>query len=133
METAAKPVLILVVDEDDIARELLCHVLHVADALVLSCDGIEAALQVLGTRKVDILVSEPLRSEEGFDLLERVRADWPLTLRVLLLSSADPGVILRAVTLTGVSHVLLKSMSFPALRHVVAELSDLVRNRRTDD
>lgn len=65
---------VLVVDDDEDARDLVRAVLEECGSQVVCADGVEAALTVLGRDPVDILISDiGMPGQDGYDLIRRVR------------------------------------------------------------
>ncbi|MEO6602858.1 MAG: response regulator [Polyangiaceae bacterium] len=72
--TALQNVSIIVVDDDDDARELMATVLANAGARVTTADSVRTALEALSKEQAAVIVSDigmPL--EDGYDLIRRVR------------------------------------------------------------
>jgi signal transduction histidine kinase/ActR/RegA family two-component response regulator len=65
---------VVVVDDDDDARELIAKALSVAGANVTSCASAAEALEVVRTGAPDVLVSDiGMPGENGYDLIRRIR------------------------------------------------------------
>jgi len=73
---------VLVVDDEDDARELLATVLQEAGAFVTAAASVAEALAVLATTAVSVLVSDVgMPVEDGYTFLRRLRAEAPVALR----------------------------------------------------
>jgi CheY-like chemotaxis protein len=65
---------VLVVDDEQDARELLTAILTQSGAVVTSAAGVADALQKLSTAKPDLLVSDiEMAHEDGYSLIRKVR------------------------------------------------------------
>ena len=81
----------LVVEDDNVAREALLHILRVAGAEALAVENSSAALRALEEWRPDIMLSDMgLRGGDGYVLIRAVRA-----------LPAERGGCLRAAALTG--------------------------------
>ena len=66
---------VLVVDDDDDARELVAFVLKQAGARVATANSVREALQVMAKQGAELLVSDiGMPFENGYELIRRVRA-----------------------------------------------------------
>jgi hypothetical protein len=66
---------VLVVDDDDDARQMITAVLTRAGADVRNCGSVAAALTTLSEWKPDVMISDiGMPGEDGYDLIRRVRA-----------------------------------------------------------
>lgn len=114
---------ILLVDDDGSVLAGLRHILrrerHRWD--IRATDGAVAALAALAREPADVVVTDMrMPGMDGIDLLGRIHAEWPGTVRVLLSGWADLASITRAGT---VAHrYLLKPCDAETLR---AELSGI--------
>ena len=73
---------VLVVDDEDDARELLATVLREAGAVVTAAASVADALAVLATTAISVVVSDiGMPVEDGYMLLRRLRAEAPVALR----------------------------------------------------
>ena len=69
---------VLVVDDEQDARELIQHVLEDRGAVVAVAESGEAALRVLATSRPDVLISDiGMPRMDGFQFLRRFRAEEP--------------------------------------------------------
>jgi signal transduction histidine kinase len=73
---------VLVVDDEDDARELLATVLQEAGASVTAASSVAEALAVLQTTTISIVVSDVgMPVEDGYTFLRRLRVEAPVALR----------------------------------------------------
>jgi PAS domain S-box-containing protein len=69
---------VLVVDDDEDAREMIRRLLEERRAIVSTAGTVDEALKVLGERRFDVLVSDiGMPGEDGHTLIRRVRALGP--------------------------------------------------------
>ena len=69
---------ILVVEDDPDARELMQAVLEQRGATVLTADSVATALELFAQKNVDVIVSDiAMPEEDGYALVKRVRALGP--------------------------------------------------------
>ncbi len=86
---------IMVAEDDWDLREALCDTLELAGFRVVPACSAEEALELLGTKHVDMLVSDVNMGDiDGYELLQRLRVQLP-TLPVLLITAY--GSISRSV------------------------------------
>jgi CheY-like chemotaxis protein len=65
---------VIVVDDDDHARELMATVLAKAGARVTTADSVRAAIEALSKEHAEVLVSDiGMPIEDGYELIRRVR------------------------------------------------------------
>ena len=85
---------ILIVEDDEDSRELLCELLDLAGAQVLGAQSTPDALDAIGRFDPDVLVSDiGLPQEDGYALIRKVRAR----------EATDGKRSLPAIALTGYS------------------------------
>ena len=110
---------ILVVEDDPDARELMQAVLEQRGATVLTADSVATALELFGEKNPDVIVSDiAMPEEDGFALVKRVRAlspekggNKPI---VALSAYAAKSDRVRALT-AGFNHYLHKPVDFEEL------------------
>jgi len=67
---------VLVVEDDQIQRDSLRHLLEGPDVEIVAVGGVEAGLQAIRDQSVDCVVTDlTLQGESGLDLLEKLAAD----------------------------------------------------------
>lgn len=111
---------ILVVDDEQIVRELTVQVLERAGYDVVSVDCPERALEVVGREQVDLVVSDVVMPRlSGVELLDEIRSRWP-ELPVVLMTggSPEPERTTRALQL-GANGIVYKPFSHAELRGAV--------------
>jgi PAS domain S-box-containing protein len=66
---------VLVVDDDEDARQLVHAVLEECGSTVFTRDSVDAAIEVLEHEKLDVLISDiGMPGQDGYDLIRRVRS-----------------------------------------------------------
>ncbi|HET8539530.1 MAG TPA: ATP-binding protein [Anaeromyxobacter sp.] len=89
---------LLVVDDDEHVRRALRRVLRRAKCRVLDAPDAEAALAVLASEPVQVVVSDyRMPGMSGVEFLRAVKERWPRIQRVLLTGQADSTAIEEAV------------------------------------
>ena len=104
---AVKPVVLLVDDEPQLLETLRLG-LEREFELDLAATAEEAEL-MMATRAYDVVVCDHLMpGEVGLDFLVRIRDRHPRTKRILLTGYMNPELIMRSVSVAGLSTCLLK-------------------------
>ncbi|AOK14709.1 two-component system response regulator [Burkholderia cepacia] len=107
-ESPAAPV-ILLVDDEPAVLSALKRLLRPARYEVLTADGGEAALEVLASTEVDLIVSDMrMPGMSGAAFLARARDLQPDTMRILLTGYAEIASVMQAVNDGGVYRYLNK-------------------------
>lgn len=111
---------ILVVEDDPNLREAVCDTLELAGHAVVSADGGEAALGMLSTQAVALVVSDVrMMPMDGITLLKEIRKRYPHLPVVLMTAFADVDRAVEAMR-AGACDFLLKPFEPQALLdHVV--------------
>ncbi len=117
---------LLVVDDDAAVRRAMVRILQRDTRLrIIEAEDGLAALRVLESGPVDIVISDEVMPEiNGVRLLETVRARWPGTRRVLYTGHPDADIVLAAINRGGVDKALTKGSSIDQLRFEIGELVD---------
>jgi DNA-binding NtrC family response regulator len=104
---AVKPVVLLVYDERQLLETLRLG-LERDFELDLAATAEEAEL-MMATRAYDVLVCDHLMpGEAGLDFLVRTRDRHPRTKRILITGYMNPELIMRSVSVAGLSTCLIK-------------------------
>jgi len=114
---------ILVVEDDPDARELMQAVLEQRGATVLAADSVATALELFEKKNPDVIISDiAMPEEDGFALVKRVRAlgpekggDKPIVALSAYAAKADR---VRALS-AGFNHYLHKPVDFEELDAVL--------------
>lgn len=102
------PVVLLVDDEPGVLSSLR-RVLRAHPYRVIAADSGAAALEILETTTVDLVISDMrMPHMSGADLLARVRALYPETMRILLTGYAEIDAVVRAINEAAVFRYLNK-------------------------
>ena len=111
---------ILVVEDDPNLREAVCDTLELAGHSVVSADGGEAALGILSTQAVALVVSDVrMMPMDGISLLKEIRKRYPHLPVVLMTAFADVDRAVEAMR-SGACDFLLKPFEPKALLDHVA-------------
>jgi DNA-binding NtrC family response regulator len=80
----------LVVDDEELIRKLVTNILRKAGMEVLTAQNGEEALKILQANSCDVVVSDVrMAGVSGFDLLKKVKAEYPDTAFVVMTAYAD--------------------------------------------
>ncbi|QRR05107.1 response regulator [Burkholderia sp. MS455] len=100
---------ILLVDDEPNVLSALKRVFRPAGYDILTADSGEAALEILASTEVDLIVSDMrMPRMSGAEFLARARALFPDTMRILLTGYADIASVVQAVNEGGVYRYLNK-------------------------
>ena len=117
----------LVVDNSDIVRRLICQILQTQPDIEVVCeasDGEDAIRKVRVHRPDVVLMDITMPVMNGFDATRRIRHEFPLTL-VLIVSQYDSAPFMREAIAAGASGYVVKDNAsaelIPALRKTVSE------------
>ena len=125
---------ILIVDDEESVRVGLGHALRGAGYRLLFAPGPHAALQLLASESVDVVISDHLMPEmTGLDFLAVVRDRHPDTVRVMLTGHADADTAIQAINRDEVYRFLHKPCERDELRvtvHLALERRELERENR---
>src|SRR4029453_5492313 len=91
---------ILVIDDDETIRHFLPRELRAEGYQVLTADSGRAGLQVLEKEPADlVLLDIRLPALNGIQVLEKIRAQWPDQIVVMLTGEPDHGTAVQAMRL----------------------------------
>jgi DNA-binding NtrC family response regulator len=126
---------VLLVDDDPNVLDGLRRALYQQPYEVVVAGGGMAALEVLANREVDVIVSDQdMPGMRGTDLLARVRAAHPDTMRILLTGQGTFEVALRAINDGEVFRFLTKPCNVVelavTLRQALLQRTLIVESRR---
>ncbi|WP_326535316.1 EAL domain-containing protein [Pseudorhodoferax sp.] len=113
---------VLLVEDDEVTRELIEHLLVSFGVRVVSADSAEQAMQLFHQHAYAVaIVDHWLPGTSGIELLGQIRKRMPHTVRVLMTVSNDPQVLRDAINIGGVAHFLAKPVDPAAMRNVVVD------------
>src|SRR6185437_14806038 len=120
----------LVVDDDDLSREMLAEVLtRDGHSVVLAADGSEA-LRRLAEFEIDLVITDvQMARTGGFELLAAIGQSYPDTPVILVTAFADPRGAMDAVS-HGAADYLTKPVDIAQLRATVARAHERLVLRR---
>ena len=122
---------ILVVDDEPEIVDALVRTLRHGGYRIVSATSGEAALEVLASEKIDVVVSDiDMRGMSGLDLLARVRVTYPETVRIVLTGVTSLEGALRAINEGEVHRFLTKPWEKEAVRSAVREGLDRMESGR---
>jgi len=123
-ETRSDRSAILVVDDEELLREVLAENLRSDYCVETAASTAEADIQ-MGLMHFDlVLVDHLMPNELGLDFLIRVKEHFPQTRRILITGYLNPELITRAQNLADLSAYLIKPITAAQLKAaVIAALS----------
>lgn len=114
---------ILVVDDEEVVRDLVTRVLYQAGYTVVSAsDGPDALLTAEANAPIDVLVTDLLMPQMYGDELARQLRTWLPRLRVLYLTAQRTLLFTHRPLLTGREAVLDKPFTLDELLEAVSQL-----------
>src|SRR5580704_12551363 len=123
----------LVVDDDDLSREMLAEVLaRDGHTVALAADGSEALrrLASAGDAAFDLVISDvQMARTSGFELLAAINRTHPDTPVILVTAFADPRAAMDAVS-RGAADYLTKPVDLAQLRATIARALERRDRRR---
>lgn len=133
-EAAPAPRTVLCVDDEPHVLSALRRALRAPGLNLLLANGGPEALALLARQPVDLVISDMRMPEmTGSELLGRVQAGWPDTIRVVLTGQADLADTIQAINRGRLFRYLQKPWNDEELRQVVRqglEFQALERERR---
>jgi diguanylate cyclase (GGDEF)-like protein/PAS domain S-box-containing protein len=131
-ETLAPQRTLLLVDDDPQIRLILDRLFSYEGYRVLVAGRGTNALELLALHDVDVVVSDGDMPEmDGAELLRRISAMYPQTLRILLSGTLDPMLIARSVNQGEIFRFLTKPWKTAELREAVREAFRVVEERKS--
>jgi two-component system NtrC family sensor kinase len=116
---------VLFVDDDEsnlIVWEAACA----GQLAVLTANGAERALELLRTHEVGVILADQrMPGVTGVELLERVREEFPDTIRILITAYADLGASIDAINRGHVRRYLRKPCALAELRAEIQDAMEL--------
>jgi DNA-binding NtrC family response regulator len=101
-------VVILIVDDEQMMRDLLSRILIRDGYSVLTATNGEEALDVLSSRRVDLIISDmKMPKLSGFDLLKQVKKDFP-NVGVIMMTAYGDTYTVKDALLLGADEYLTK-------------------------
>lgn len=119
---------VLIVEDDEAVRELLCHQLAMHFNLI-GAGSSEEALRVLDREdQIRVVVADlQLPGRDGIELLRSVREHRPGTIRILMTANLHFDAAADAVNLAGVHRFLEKPCLAGAVRNAIWSAIDQLR------
>jgi type II secretory ATPase GspE/PulE/Tfp pilus assembly ATPase PilB-like protein/DNA-binding response OmpR family regulator len=135
-ETTAEPphYRLLLVDDEPNVLKALQRVFHRENYQVLMAASGDEALRICAEQPVQVVISDYMMPMmNGAELLKRIKAIYPGTIRIMLTGHADTGAVMGAVNEGAVYKFILKPWNDDDLRVTVAlalEQYDLMQRNR---
>lgn len=92
------PIKVLVVDDEEVMRNLMTKILEKAGYKVVTADCGFAARSILFEQPIDLVLSDvKMPDMNGFDLLKEIKADYPHIAVIMMTAYADSYTIKDAL------------------------------------
>jgi two-component system, probable response regulator PhcQ len=129
---------LLIVDDEEFVRNALARALRSEEYEIRTADGPKAAWEALSERPADIILSDfKMPRMTGLELLQRVREQYPDSIRIMLTGHADTETVIDAVNNSEIYRFLTKPWNDDELklmlRLAAAHLDTMRENRRLVD
>ena len=126
---------LLIVDDEEFVRNALARALRSADFDIRTAESPRAGWEMLVARPADIILSDyKMPRMNGLEFLQRVREEFPDTIRIMLTGHADVETVIQAVNHSEIYRVLTKPWQDDELKLVLrlaaAHLDTMRENRR---
>jgi two-component system NtrC family sensor kinase len=121
---------LLLVDDDALLRQMLSDALRPSFRIRVAADAAEA-LAILERETVEVVMSDHyMPGMAGAELLARVAALWPDTLRILFTGAPDTAIAIRAVNRGEVFRILVKPLDLDEVQQVLLLAIERLRLER---
>lgn len=132
--TVTVPYSLLLVDDEPNILKAIHRVFRQENYQIQTASNADEALKILSTCAVHIVITDyKMPGMDGAELLKRIKAAWPETIRIMLTGHADTGAVMGAINEGAVYKFILKPWNDDDLRVTVAlalEQYDLIRRNR---
>lgn len=129
--TSQLPVTILYVDDEEMACKYFARMAS-SEFTVLTAPGVDAALKILETERIGVLVTDyQMQEKDGGDLLREVAKEYPHTVCILVTAYADKNLLLDTVNSADIFRILEKPLDTAQVRDVLRLATNLARDRAT--
>ena len=100
---------LLIVDDEEFVRNALVRALRGEEFEIRSVDGARAAWDALAEKPADIVLSDyKMPRMSGLEFLQKVREEYPDTIRIMLTGHADVDTVIGAVNGSEIYRFLTK-------------------------
>jgi DNA-binding NtrC family response regulator len=124
---------ILIVDDEEMILKSITRTLRTEKYSVFTAPSAEDGLKLLEAREVDLVVSDQhMPGMKGVEFLQKVKADHPTTLTIMLTGQKDIDTAMQAINEAGVYKFILKpwdNEDFKITLRRALESLDLARER----
>lgn len=129
---------LLIVDDEEFVRNALARALRCEEYDIRTAEGPREAWEMLAARPADIILSDyKMPRMTGLEFLQRVREEFPDTIRIMLTGHADVETVIQAVNCSEIYRFLTKPWQDDELKLVLrlaaAHLDTMRENRRLVD
>jgi DNA-binding NtrC family response regulator len=92
------PIKVLVVDDEEVMRNLMIKILEKAGYKVITANGGAAARRILAEQPIDLVLSDvKMPDMNGFDLLKEIKTNYPHVAVIMMTAYADSYTIKDAL------------------------------------
>lgn len=127
------PLTLLFVDDEPIMLTTVRRVLDEAPFEVLTADSGDAALGILRTRQIDVLISDvDMPGMSGLELVAVARREFPGTLRMLLTAFPSQERVMQAINDGEVARFFVKPFDGDGFRESIDALAHRIARERRD-
>lgn len=116
---------ILLVEDHDVYREVVCAAMakHLPDFKMLEADGVSAAMSVLESQKIDVMVVDmTLPDGSAIDLVEQANAFIKQGLKAIIFSSHSSADMLPVLSRCDVHGYVPKELGLKALADAILRI-----------
>ena len=100
---------LLIVDDEPMILKAVLRILRNDNYTIFTAESAEEGLKILEGRKMDLVVSDQnMPGMTGVEFLQKVKADHPKILTIMLTGQADISVAMQAINEAGVYKFILK-------------------------
>lgn len=126
---------ILIVDDEEMILKSIQRTLRNEDYNVFTALSAKEAINVLQARDIDLVISDQnMPGVKGIEFLEKVKADFPSVLTIMLTGQTDIDLAVKAINDAGIYKFILKPWDDDDFRITIRrslESLDLVRERNS--
>jgi DNA-binding NtrC family response regulator len=112
---------ILIVEDEDVARKNLSHILRKEGYAIVESNNGARALELLGQREFDLILTDlKMEKVDGMEVLKKSRDLWPLTEVVMITGYATVRSAVKAMQ-EGAYYYIAKPYKIEEIRRIVRE------------
>ena len=133
-KVAARPITLLIVDDEEVILKALKRVIRDDGYRVLTALEAEEALRLVSSEIVDIVLSDiDMPGMSGLDLMVRLRRNYPRIVRLLLTGRATVAMAVGAINEGEVYRFMTKPWDIDELREVLRQAAARAMESRAEE